>query len=59
MIKVSIIAWVGITIFLVLLLALPKPYNYLMWVVYGVLLPLGIVTTNRKQTEIRERESGA
>jgi FtsH-binding integral membrane protein len=58
MVKASIVAWIGIIIFLVLLLALPKPYSYLMWGVYGVLLPLGIITGNRKQTEIRERESG-
>lgn len=59
MIKASIITWVGITIFLVLLLTLPKPYNYLMWIVYGIFLPLGIITINRKQAAIRDHESGA
>lgn len=58
MVRASVIAWIGIITFLVLLLALPKPYNYLMWAVYGILLPLGIVKTNKGLAAIRDRESG-
>lgn len=59
MIKASIIAWVGIIIFLSLLLTIPKPFNLYMWAIYGILLPTGIISCNRKQATIRERESGS
>ncbi|MBT8349736.1 MAG: hypothetical protein KJO26_00645 [Deltaproteobacteria bacterium] len=58
MVKVSIIAWVAITVFIVLLLILPQPYNYLMWIPYGILLPLGIAKCNKKLAKLRQRESG-
>lgn len=58
MIKASVVAWVAIGVFLVLLLTLPKPYGYLMWVVYGIALPLGIFKLNKKQAELRAREHG-
>ena len=50
MIKVSLIAWVAIIVFLALLFFLPKPYNYSAWILYGVALPLGINYTNKKAT---------
>ncbi|MEW8030382.1 MAG: hypothetical protein AB2792_09785 [Candidatus Thiodiazotropha sp.] len=56
MIKVSFFVWVAIIIFLALLLLLPKPYNFLMWGVYGVLLPLGIHYINKKINAIRQLE---
>lgn len=58
MIKASTIAWVAIIVFIVLLLILPKPYNFLMWIPYGILLPLGIAKCNKKVAELRQRESG-
>ena len=56
-IKASIICWiVGIT-FLVLLLLLPTPWRFALWIPYGVLMPLGIVAWNRTQQRIRQEES--
>jgi len=56
MVKTAVIVWVAVTLFLVLLLTLPQPYNYLMWIPYGILLPVGINRTNRIQAEIRKQE---
>jgi len=32
---------------------LPNPYRWLIWIPYGVALPLAIVSLNRKQQAIR------
>src|SRR5215510_14279014 len=56
MIKVSIVAWVLITAFLVGLLALPRPFNFLLWLPYGIALPLAILWCNRRQLRIRAEE---
>jgi hypothetical protein len=57
MIKASVIAWIAVTIFLIALLAIPMPYNYLAWIPYGILLPVGIYKINKTQAELRDRES--
>lgn len=57
MVKVSTIAWVAVTAFLDGLLMLPKPYNWLMWVPYGIALPLGIRWCNQRQLKIRAEEA--
>lgn len=59
MIKVSAIAWVAVTAFLVGLMMLPKPYNWLMWVPYGIALPLGIRWCNQRQLKIRAEEAAS
>ena len=56
MVRVAIAAWIGITVFLVLLFVLPSPYRWLIWIPYGVALPLAIVSLNRKQRAIRSEE---
>jgi cell division protein FtsW (lipid II flippase) len=56
MVRVAVAAWVGITFFLVLLYLLPNPYRWLIWIPYGVALPLAIVALNRKQRAIRLEE---
>jgi hypothetical protein len=56
MVKVSAIAWVAITAFPIGLLTLPKPYNFLLWVSYGIALPLGIRWWNRRQLRVRGEE---
>ena len=56
MIRASVVAWVGIAVFLALLLLLPHPYRLWMWLPYGILLPLGIVYLNRRLAEIRRAE---
>ena len=57
MIRAAVVCWLAILIFLGLIIALPDPYRWLMWIPYGILLPLGIVYGNRKQQSIRREES--
>lgn len=59
MVKVSVIAWVAITVFLIGLLMLPKPYNFLLWAPYGIALPLSIRWCNQRQLNIRAAEAAA
>ena len=57
MIRASAVCWLGGAIFLALLLLLPNPYRFFVWIPYGILLPLGIKYGNRKQQQIREKET--
>ena len=57
MIKSSIVCWVAILVFFVLLVGLPNPYRWFMWIPYAILLPLGIIYGNRTQQRIRREES--
>ncbi len=57
MIKMSVIGWIAILVFLGLMFALPNPYRYFLWIPYGILLPLAVVIGNRKQQKIRQEES--
>jgi len=57
MIKAGIGVWVGVLLFAGLLFALPSPYRYLLWIPYGILLPLGIIYVNRAQQRIRQEQS--
>jgi len=56
-VKASVIGWVAAIVFITLLLVLPSPWRFLLWVPYGIALPLGILTWNRKQQRIRQEES--
>lgn len=56
MVRVAMAAWIGITLFLLLLFVLPTPYRWLIWIPYGVALPLAILILNRKQQTIRSDE---
>lgn len=58
MIHSSVVCWAAVLVFLGLLLALPSPYRWFMWVPYGILLPLGIIYGNRRQQAIRRQEGG-
>ena len=59
MVRIAIVTWVVVTLFVVLLFVLPSPYRWLLWIPYGVALPLAIVALNRKQQAIRSEEQGA
>lgn len=59
MIRVSAIAWVAVTAFLAGLLLLPQPYNWLLWIPYGIALPLAIRSLNRRQQQIRAAEAAS
>jgi hypothetical protein len=41
MIKAAAVSWIMVTLFLGLLIGLPFPYGFIMWVPYGLFLPLG------------------
>ena len=56
-VKASIIGWILGIGFLVLLFILPTPWRFTLWIPYSILLPLGIITWNRKQQRIRDEES--
>ena len=56
MVKAAAVCWVAILVFIGLLLALPNPYRWFLWIPYAVLLPLGINYGNRKQQRIRDEE---
>lgn len=51
MIKYSVLSWIVLIAFLVSLFLIPNPYNFLLWIPYGVLLPLVIRYINNKQYE--------
>ena len=55
-IKYAIGIWTVLIVFLVLLLFLPSPYNVMLWIPYGVLLPMIILYGNMKQEKIRKEE---
>ena len=52
--RVSLYAWLFIVLFLYGLLMLPQPYNFLMWIPYGIALPLFIAYINRKLAQLQE-----
>lgn len=57
MIKAAAVCWSAILIFIGLLLALPNPWRWFMWIPYSILLPAGIIYGNRRQQAIRQKES--
>ena len=57
MIQVAVVAWLVVAAFLIGLLMLPRPFNFLLWVPYGIALPLGILWCNRRQRAIRAEEA--
>jgi hypothetical protein len=56
MIKASSVVWIALSIFLGMLFALPAPYRYLVWIPYGIFVPLGIRFINKRQREIQAEE---
>jgi hypothetical protein len=57
MIRSSVICWILISLFLLLLFVFPSPYKWFLWIPYGILLPLGIIYGNRRQQQIRQEEA--
>ena len=57
MIRVAFVTWVLVTAFVCGLFALPRPFNFLLWVPYGIALPLTILWCNRRQGRIRAEEA--
>ena len=55
-VRAALTAWALGFVFLALLLLLPNPWRHLVWIPYGILLPLGITHWNRMQERIRREE---
>lgn len=58
-VRVAIVAWIAVTAFVLGLLMLPWPFNFLLWVPYVIALPLGILWCNRRQRIIRGEEGAS
>jgi hypothetical protein len=56
-VKLATVCLIAVLVFVGLVLSLPTPYRYFMWIPYSILLPLGIIFWNRKQQAIRQQES--
>ncbi len=56
-IKAAVVVWTCGLVFLAMLLLLTSPWRFLLWVPYGVLLPLGIIQGNRRLQRIRQEEA--
>lgn len=55
MIRCSVWMWVAVVTFVVLLMVLPQPYNWLLWIPYAPALPLSIRFINRRLGELQPR----
>jgi len=55
-VRMAVLTWLLLLVFLAGILLLPEPYRWLMWIPYAVFLPLGIRYFNRRQSEIRAEE---
>ena len=58
-IRAAVLCWLGITAFLAGLFLVPRPWNILLWVVYGPALMLFIRWANRGQARARAEEVAA
>jgi hypothetical protein len=59
MVRVAIAAWLIISAFIAGQLLLPRPYNWLLWIPYGIGLPFSIIWLNRRQAQIRSDEQAS
>ena len=57
MVKWAVYGWIVMVAFLVLLLVLPSPYRWFLWVPYGIGLPLCIRKCNAGQQRLRVEEA--
>ena len=57
MIKASVVTWLVVTFFLLLMFLLPIQYRFWLWIPYGVLLPWGIIKGNKRIAEIRQEDA--
>ena len=56
MIKSAVVCWLALNLFLGLLLGLPNPYRWLVWLPYSIFLTLGIIYINHMQQKLRRSE---
>lgn len=59
LIRAAALAWGLVLAFLGLLMLLPRPYGWLLWIPYAIGLPLAARWTTRRQLRIRAQESAS
>jgi uncharacterized membrane protein len=52
----AVVCWIVVSVFLGLMWMLPGSYRHFLWIPYSILLPLGVVSMNRKLQRIRQTE---
>jgi len=52
--RMALYGWLFMILFLWGLFMLPRPYNFLLWVPYGIALPSFIIFANRKLAELQQ-----
>ncbi len=57
MIKSSVVVWLLVSAFVAAVVLLPTPWKHLIWVPYGVMLPLGIRYSNKRLAELESQTS--
>jgi len=59
MIKSSVVGWIVVSIFVAAILLLPPPWKHLVWVPYGLFLPLGIGYVNKRLAKLESKDETA
>ena len=54
MIRCSVFGWIFILAFVALAIFLPAPWKYIMWVPYGIGLPIAIIWCNKRLAQLNE-----
>lgn len=57
MIKISVVCWIVVSAFVAATLLLPAPWKYLIWLPYGLALPLGIRYINKRLAELQSQSN--
>jgi hypothetical protein len=57
-VKVCVVTWVAVLATVGLMLGLPSPWRFLVWIPYPILLTWGIQRANREQARLRAEEAG-
>jgi len=58
-VKMSVLFWIVVSLFVVLVFVLPAPWNYYIWLPYGLWLTSTIRRSDLKQQAIREAEAAS
>ena len=57
MIKASLLFWFAGIVFIIVLLVLPFPYKWFLWVPYSIALPLGIRFLNKRSAQLKQEDA--
>ena len=53
-IRCAVLAWVFVLAFVSLVIFLPSPWKYIMWVPYAIALPVAIIWCNKRLAHLNE-----